>query len=79
MFDPEVPEQPTRRRFSAGYNLRVVEEADAATEPGQDAGELEAETRRQVARTAPDLFEGFGVGPPRLRCSSRPRARSPTG
>jgi transposase-like protein len=34
MPDPEVPERPTRRRFSAEYKLRVVEEANAATEPG---------------------------------------------
>ncbi len=35
MPDPEVPERPVRRRFSAEYKLRVVEEANAATEPGQ--------------------------------------------
>ncbi len=35
MPDPEVPERPVRRRFSAAYKLRVVEEANAATEPGQ--------------------------------------------
>jgi transposase len=33
--DPEVPERPVRRRFSAEYKLRIVEEANAATEPGQ--------------------------------------------
>jgi transposase len=33
--DPEVPERPTRRRFSAEYKLAVVKEADACTEPGQ--------------------------------------------
>ena len=35
MSDPEVPERPTRRRFTAEYKLRIVGEADAATEPGQ--------------------------------------------
>jgi transposase len=35
MPDPEVPERPVRRRFSAEYKLRIVEEANAATEPGQ--------------------------------------------
>ncbi len=35
MPDPKVPERPVRRRFSAEYKLRVVEEANAATEPGQ--------------------------------------------
>jgi transposase len=35
MPDPEVPERPVRRRFTAEYKLRIVEEANAATEPGQ--------------------------------------------
>ncbi len=35
MPDPEVPERPARRRFSAEYKLRIVEEANAAIEPGQ--------------------------------------------
>ena len=34
MPDPEVPERPARRRFSAEYKLRIVEEANALTEPG---------------------------------------------
>jgi len=33
--DPEVPERPRRRRFTAEYKLAIVKEADAATEPGQ--------------------------------------------
>ena len=32
---PEVPEKPARRRFSAEYKRRVLEEADACAEPGQ--------------------------------------------
>ena len=32
---PEVPERPTRRRFTAEYKVRVVEEAEACTEPGE--------------------------------------------
>jgi transposase len=35
MPDPEVTERPVRRHFSAEYKLRIVEEANAATEPGQ--------------------------------------------
>jgi transposase-like protein len=35
MPNPEVPERPVRRRFSAEYKLRIVEEANAASEPGQ--------------------------------------------
>ncbi len=34
MPDPEVPERPVRRRFTAEYKLRIVEEANAASEPG---------------------------------------------
>jgi transposase-like protein len=34
MPDPEVPERPVRRRFTAEYKARIVEEANAATEPG---------------------------------------------
>jgi transposase-like protein len=33
--DPEVPERPKRRQFSAEYKLAVLKEADAATEPGE--------------------------------------------
>ena len=35
MPDPEVPERPARRRFTAEYKLRIVEAANAATEPGE--------------------------------------------
>ena len=33
--DPEVNAKPERRRFSAEYKRRILEEADACTEPGQ--------------------------------------------
>jgi transposase len=35
MPDPEVPERPARRRFTAEYKLCIVEEANAANEPGE--------------------------------------------
>jgi transposase-like protein len=41
--DPEVPEQPKRRRFSAKYKLRILREADACTEKGQLGGLLRRE------------------------------------
>jgi transposase-like protein len=41
--DPEVPEKPKRRRFSAEYRLRIVREADACKE----AGEIGALLRRE--------------------------------
>jgi transposase len=37
--DPEVVAKPTRRRFTAEYRLRIVEEAERCTEPG-DIGRL---------------------------------------
>jgi len=37
--DPEVAARPKRRRFSAAYKARVVEEAEGCTEPG-DIGAL---------------------------------------
>jgi transposase len=33
--DPEVLEKPVRRRFTADYKLKIVQEADRCTEPGQ--------------------------------------------
>ena len=33
--DPEVPEKRPRRKFTAQYKLRILEEADACKEPGQ--------------------------------------------
>lgn len=33
--DPEVPERPVRRKFSAEYKQRILQEADRCTEPGQ--------------------------------------------
>ena len=33
--DPEVPEQAKRRRYPAAYKLRILEEADRCTEPGE--------------------------------------------
>ena len=33
--DPEVPEQKPRRNFTAGYKLRILQQADACVGPGQ--------------------------------------------
>ncbi len=32
--DPEVPEKPRRRKFSAQYKLRILQLADSCTDPG---------------------------------------------
>ena len=33
--DPEVVDKPSRRQFAPSYKLRIVEEADRCTEPGE--------------------------------------------
>src|SRR5450759_614477 len=33
--DPEVPEKPVRRKFTAEYKLKILAEADRCTEYGQ--------------------------------------------
>jgi transposase-like protein len=33
--DPEVAAKPKRRQFTAEYRLRILEEADGCTEPGE--------------------------------------------
>lgn len=33
--DPEVPEKARRRQFSAEYKMRILQEADACSEPGE--------------------------------------------
>ncbi len=33
--DPELIEQPRRRRFTAEYKLQIVQQADACTRPGE--------------------------------------------
>jgi len=43
VLDPEVAEKPKRRRFSAEYRLRIVQEADAC----KQAGEIGALLRRE--------------------------------
>lgn len=41
--DPEVSERPVRRQFSAQYKLRILEEADRCTEPGETGALLRRE------------------------------------
>ena len=67
--DPEVVPQAKRRRFSAEYKLRILEEVDACNEPGQvgallrmtqnqaEAEDLTQETFIRVHRSLP-TFRG---------------------
>jgi hypothetical protein len=41
--DPEVPERPRRRRFTAAYKLAILAELDQATEPGAKGAMLRRE------------------------------------
>ena len=41
--DPEVPEKKPRRKYTAQYKLRILQEADACTEPGQRGALLRRE------------------------------------
>ncbi len=41
--DPEVRERPVRRRFTTEYKLRILEQADACTEPGETGALLRRE------------------------------------
>ncbi|MGE0387675.1 MAG: transposase [Gammaproteobacteria bacterium] len=34
-LNPEVPEKPTRRQFTAAYKLKVLEQADGCKTPGE--------------------------------------------
>ena len=36
--DPELVERAARRRYTAEYKLRIVQQADACTEPGEVGG-----------------------------------------
>ncbi len=41
--DPEVPERPRRRRFTAAYKLAILAELDQATQPGAKGAVLRRE------------------------------------
>lgn len=79
--DPEVVARASRRRFSADYKLRVVQEADACTLPGQIGSLLRREGiyssilaawRRQLRRHGVDGLPARTRGPaPKARPSSR--------
>jgi len=43
VLDPEVKERPVRRHFTTEYKLRILEEADACSEPGETGALLRRE------------------------------------
>jgi len=48
--DPEVVTKAKRRKFTAEYKLRIVEDADACTEAGQIGALLRREGMQKAAR-----------------------------
>ena len=57
--DPEVVAKPKRRKFTAQYRLRILEEAESCTQPGE-VGRL---LRREGAVQLPSdgMAQGRGV------------------
>ena len=76
MPDPEVPERPRRRRFSAAYKLATLTEYEAATEDGAKGAILRREglytSHISEWRRARDAGALAGLDP-----KPRPRAPSP--
>ena len=66
--DAEVVAKPKRRQFTAEYRLRILEEADRCTQPGEVGRLLRREGVVQLASDG--LAQGGGA---RARCGSWPR------
>jgi transposase-like protein len=71
--DPELVEQAKRRTFSAEYKLRVLQEADASTKPGE-VGEL---LRREGLYTSHLTYWRKQRREGALKELGRPRGRKP--
>ena len=66
--DPEVVAKPKRRQFTAEYRLRILEEADRCTQPGEVGRLLRREGLYSSHLTAWRKARGA-----RARCGSWPR------
>ena len=77
--DPEVPAKPTRRQFTAKYKLRIIEEADACTEPGEVGRMLRREglytSHLSAWRKAKQRGELAGLEPKKRGRKPKPRDR----
>lgn len=71
--DPEVLERPRRRRFTAAYKLRIVQEADAALEFRQVGALLRREGLYSSQLTAWRRARDAGA----LSALGQPRGRKP--
>jgi len=67
--DPEVPERPSRRRFSAAYKAAILDELERATEPGAKGAILRREGLYSSHATDWRRLRALGgfeaLGPPR--------------
>jgi transposase len=72
--DPELVERAQRRRYTAAYKLRIVQEADACTEPG----EIGALLRREGLYTSHLTYWRKQRKDGALKELGRPRGRKPT-
>ena len=61
--DAEVVDKPIRRRFAPSYKLRIVEEADRCTEPGEVGRLLRREGMGCRVSEARSFAEGFDEDP----------------
>ncbi len=79
---PEVLERPKRRRFTADYKARMLDEADACTAPGEIGSLLRREGlysshlagwRKQLREVGSKGLRGNKRGPAAQAKSQRPR------
>lgn len=72
--DPELIERPRRRRFSAAYKLRILQEADSCSRPGELAALLRREGLYSSSLSVWRRQRAEGA----LSALSRPRGRPKT-
>ena len=74
MPDPELVERPSRRRFTASYKLRVLEEADGCSRPGEVGALLRREGLYSSILSEWRKQRDAGA----LEALERPRGRKPS-
>jgi len=72
--DPELVERPSRRRFTASYKLRVLEEADGCSRPGEVGALLRREGLYSSILSEWRKQRDAGA----LEALERPRGRKPS-
>ncbi len=77
--DPEVAAKPRRRRFTAEYRLRILEEAERCTKPGEVGQLLRREGLYSSHLTAwrKARHDGALRGLASKRRGAKPKARNP--